>query len=140
MPALPQQGAPAADSGVALASAVGPDFNLTAICCHVFYTCIVCLMIGGFARARRERCVCAYPLYAKIGVARSEEHTSELQSLMRISYAVFCLKKKKNKIKIRKNEKQEQQKKRKKKNEEIRKRHNTRLRTKLNATRRHYKK
>src|SRR3546814_2591259 len=29
---------------------------------------------------------------------RSEEHTSELQSLMRISYAVFCLKKKKNKI------------------------------------------
>src|SRR3546814_5215213 len=29
--------------------------------------------------------------------ARSEEHTSELQSLMRISYAVFCLKKKKNK-------------------------------------------
>src|SRR3546814_2636284 len=33
-----------------------------------------------------------------IGVARSEEHTSELQSLMRISYAVFCLKKKKNTI------------------------------------------
>src|SRR3546814_8907312 len=29
-------------------------------------------------------------------VFRSEEHTSELQSLMRISYAVFCLKKKKN--------------------------------------------
>src|SRR3546814_939271 len=28
---------------------------------------------------------------------RSEEHTSEIQSLMRISYAVFCLKKKKNK-------------------------------------------
>src|SRR3546814_5564812 len=31
---------------------------------------------------------------------RSEEHTSELQSLMRISYAVFCLKKKKDKINI----------------------------------------
>src|SRR3546814_1460896 len=30
-------------------------------------------------------------------INRSEEHTSELQSLMRISYAVFCLKKKKNK-------------------------------------------
>src|SRR3546814_5706324 len=30
-------------------------------------------------------------------MARSEEHTSELQSLMRISYAVFCLKKKKKK-------------------------------------------
>src|SRR3546814_6362927 len=32
--------------------------------------------------------------------ARSEEHTSELQSLMRISYAVFCLKKKKYKHKV----------------------------------------
>src|SRR3546814_7825403 len=32
------------------------------------------------------------------GDARSEEHTSELQSLMRISYAVFCLKKKKKQI------------------------------------------
>src|SRR3546814_8279935 len=31
--------------------------------------------------------------------AKSEEHTSELQSLMRISYAVFCLKKKKKRIK-----------------------------------------
>src|SRR3546814_6268562 len=31
------------------------------------------------------------------GVDRSEEHTSELQSLMRLSYAVFCLKKKKKK-------------------------------------------
>src|SRR3546814_3645629 len=37
-----------------------------------------------------------WPLPATPG--RSEEHTSELQSLMRISYAVFCLKKKKNKI------------------------------------------
>src|SRR3546814_4548409 len=33
---------------------------------------------------------------SKDGVGRSEEHTSELQSLMRISYAVFCLKKKHN--------------------------------------------
>src|SRR3546814_2558913 len=33
--------------------------------------------------------------YAIIDCHRSEEHTSELQSLMRISYAVFCLKKKK---------------------------------------------
>src|SRR3546814_10330914 len=32
-------------------------------------------------------------------ILRSEEHTSELQSLMRISYAVFCLKKKKKKTK-----------------------------------------
>src|SRR3546814_7356544 len=35
-----------------------------------------------------------YNRYQKIFRKRSEEHTSELQSLMRISYAVFCLKKK----------------------------------------------
>src|SRR3546814_9498791 len=36
----------------------------------------------------------------RAAVKRSEEHTSELQSLMRISYAVFCLKKKKQKAYI----------------------------------------
>src|SRR3546814_3880150 len=43
-------------------------------------------------------CVVAYfglRLFSAVDVSRSEEHTSELQSLMRISYAVFCLKKKK---------------------------------------------
>src|SRR3546814_3319488 len=44
----------------------------------------------GKARAQR-----ALATDAKRGSGRSEEHTSELQSLMRISYAVFCLKKKK---------------------------------------------
>src|SRR3546814_6638433 len=40
-----------------------------------------------------EQCLC--PPLSQCGMAsRSEEHTSELQSLMRISYAVFCLKKK----------------------------------------------
>src|SRR3546814_1844403 len=43
------------------------------------------------ARVRRDR-----QAEAQEAVARSEEHTSELQSLMRISYAVFCLKKKKD--------------------------------------------
>src|SRR3546814_14297612 len=38
----------------------------------------------------------AIALAAATRTLRSEEHTSELQSLMRISYAVFCLKKKKN--------------------------------------------
>src|SRR3546814_1169997 len=39
------------------------------------------------------------PRFGPLGViaSRSEEHTSELQSLMRISYAVFCLQKKKQK-------------------------------------------
>src|SRR3546814_1617838 len=35
-----------------------------------------------------------YEVYLQVLEERSEEHTSELQSLMRISYAVFCLKKK----------------------------------------------
>src|SRR3546814_3990762 len=41
------------------------------------------------------------PLLFAADTARSEEHTSELQSLMRISYAVFCLKKKKQNQKLR---------------------------------------
>src|SRR3546814_1874861 len=44
-------------------------------------------------RHRRRRFQRASPAYPQS--PRSEEHTSELQSLMRISYAVFCLKKKK---------------------------------------------
>src|SRR3546814_10299753 len=54
----------------------------------------------GAERGRRRQCRCAEHQSAgrrKQGCHydRSEEHTSELQSLMRISYAVFCLKKKK---------------------------------------------
>src|SRR3546814_10809169 len=37
-----------------------------------------------------------HPTMRPLNPGRSEEHTSELQSLMRISYAVFCLKKKKH--------------------------------------------
>src|SRR3546814_5420168 len=49
-----------------------------------------------YARARHAAGVFPRPAEARLyGVRqRSEEHTSELQSLMRISYAVFCLKKK----------------------------------------------
>src|SRR3546814_1356684 len=51
-----------------------------------------------FLRARRLRLGGNQPgARLRTGDRRSEEHTSELQSLMRISYAVFCLKKKKNK-------------------------------------------
>src|SRR3546814_6358953 len=42
---------------------------------------------------REGGCLCGAVRY-RIRAARSEEHTSELQSLMRISYAVLCLKKK----------------------------------------------
>src|SRR3546814_2152181 len=55
----------------------GPDAAdaLAVVICHAHH--------GGTTRRWHE-------------MVRSEEHTSELQSLMRISYAVFCLKKKKN--------------------------------------------
>src|SRR3546814_8969048 len=48
----------------------------------------------GLGRIARARIV---PVARSRRLPRSEEHTSELQSLMRISYAVFCLKKKKKK-------------------------------------------
>src|SRR3546814_2348140 len=45
-------------------------------------------------RGSRTRCPGRHRSGGRSGRPRSEEHTSELQSLMRISYAVFCLKKK----------------------------------------------
>src|SRR3546814_7673829 len=51
---------------------------------------------------RRRNGTGALPLQRRLSIAnRSEEHTSELQSLMRISYAVFCLKKKKKQKNIK---------------------------------------
>src|SRR3546814_5377670 len=47
----------------------------------------------GAVRAVRSHRAGYFPCGDGVGVSRSEEHTSELQSLMRISYAVFCLKK-----------------------------------------------
>src|SRR3546814_5917161 len=44
-----------------------------------------------------SRIAFAHRMSRALSAGRSEEHTSELQSLMRISYAVFCLKKKKHK-------------------------------------------
>src|SRR3546814_8985816 len=51
---------------------------------------IVPLALGGSDDDSNVRCLCPECHLER----RSEEHTSELQSLMRISYAVFCLKKK----------------------------------------------
>src|SRR3546814_9092380 len=61
--------------------------------------------LAGIGPDRRLRAVDPLIVFARAAVAkrdiaadaRSEEHTSELQSLMRISYAVFCLKKKNKK-------------------------------------------
>src|SRR3546814_7173748 len=67
---------------------------------------VMVLKIGGFHDASRGCAAWSCPNTAYDGSersrrptsCRSEEHTSELQSLMRISYAVFCLKKKKHTI------------------------------------------
>src|SRR3546814_3963237 len=58
-------------------------------------------MLGSTSRLPQAVCVrwcvpVADDFSARFSARRSEEHTSELQSLMRISYAVFCLKKKKS--------------------------------------------
>src|SRR3546814_1928183 len=68
----------------------------------------VCMITGDHARTATAiaKSVSILPQTSEMsnelvmnGSARSEEHTSELQSLMRTSYAVFCLKKKKKKNK-----------------------------------------
>src|SRR3546814_2106612 len=58
------------------------------------------IWLSGWLRARTG--VTAFDRIDPVQLARSEEHTSELQSLMRNSYAVFCLKKKRQKIKHKK--------------------------------------
>src|SRR3546814_10161070 len=55
------------------------------------------LRIDVDSHAARAIMPCCGDRNSTIARSRSEEHTSELQSLMRRSYAVFCLKKKKNK-------------------------------------------
>src|SRR3546814_4522429 len=51
---------------------------------------------NGYVTRKRDQVTAFMDLYDKAQMDRSEEHTSELQPLMRNSYAVFCLKKKKN--------------------------------------------
>src|SRR3546814_4548737 len=68
------------------------------------------VVVRGFT-APGDRVIVQRPVYYPFfrvakNNGRSEEHTSELQSLMRISYAVFCLKKKKKKTSNLKRQKQ----------------------------------
>src|SRR3546814_2346776 len=63
-----------------------------------FYHCFGCGAHGDAIRwMTDQRGLPFIDAVKELAQARSEEHTSELQSLMRISYAVFCLKKKKSK-------------------------------------------
>src|SRR3546814_5194291 len=57
-----------------------------------FLACLAAARLRGSGRRQPT----GPPEGKETGADRSEEHTSELQSLMRISYAVFCLKKKSN--------------------------------------------
>src|SRR3546814_1315039 len=84
----------------------GQDQNLQAdhrpVCCHYCEHDIWSVVCAREDQLSRR---CVFPsvvvlarfLWLLCFAVRSEEHTSELQSLMRISYAVFCLKKKKHK-------------------------------------------
>src|SRR3546814_7041224 len=56
-------------------------------------------LLSGTGRSRWKKPLSAASHSGSPGSSRSEEHTSELQSLMRSSYAVFCLKKKNTKKK-----------------------------------------
>src|SRR3546814_2905122 len=69
---------------------------------HLQQPCAPHLRQRGVAGALAQR-VAHIAREHRASVRRSEEHTSELQSLMRISYAVFCLKKKKTNIIKKKN-------------------------------------
>src|SRR3546814_3994736 len=70
---------------VSIRSSIKPDY-------------IVCLEDGKKLKMLRRHLMTHYGMTPDdYRAKRSEEHTSELQSLMRNSYAVFCLKKKKNK-------------------------------------------
>src|SRR3546814_4804284 len=71
-------------------SAIWFTGNPVAVAVHA--VTISWLTAVNWSGAGGARIIAASPVVA---ILRSEEHTSELQSLMRISYAVFCLKKKK---------------------------------------------
>src|SRR3546814_10634325 len=79
---------------VALATSLSPENNrLSTIAMRPPMrrgSTLTCNFSNGAGRRMKTDAVSATPQPS----ARSEEHTSELQSLMRISYAVFCLKKK----------------------------------------------
>src|SRR3546814_5798444 len=68
--------------------------RLTSVCCALDSS-ILARSAASFRRCRASGSLRRSMPWSLLN--RSEEHTSELQSLMRISYAVFCLKKKKKK-------------------------------------------
>src|SRR3546814_1605252 len=93
------QGVPVADNQSSLKAGLrGPallkDFILREKITHFDHERIPERIVHARGSAAHGYFEC-YEAQTGLTCARSEEHTSELQSLMRISYAVFCLKKKK---------------------------------------------
>src|SRR3546814_1734411 len=95
---LRQAGADAAGDGLELAdrslvaTAVPADHD-TDLLHHLLLKRLLCALLSGPCQVRDASCDRQDTVEIEVRL-RSEEHTSELQSLMRISYAVFCLKKK----------------------------------------------
>src|SRR3546814_6341546 len=92
---------PTALSAISFSSAAISSLNRVRASCH----CVGLISCDASALSRSRPfsssdCICA-------ALGRSEEHTSELQSLMRISYAVFVLKKKKQRESNKKEHKHE---------------------------------
>src|SRR3546814_5472581 len=79
-------------SSVAVAIAI---ITIVVVVCQAWFVGYYVLLAGLFpARVNASAVGILGAVGASTALVRSEEHTSELQSLMRISYAVFCLKKK----------------------------------------------
>src|SRR3546814_4909980 len=102
-PAIPASGRQENGTSTNIESTLGPlrstcsnsTLSSTPYCCAVYFLIVESISF------RRCACVsCILRISKRVATvnsappSRSEEHTSELQSLMRISYAVFCLKKK----------------------------------------------
>src|SRR3546814_8461118 len=86
-------------AGIFMVARMSPLFELseTALSFVLFIGATTAFFTGLIGIVQNDiKRVMAYSTLSQLG--RSEEHTSELQSLMRISYAVFCLKKKKTQI------------------------------------------
>src|SRR3546814_6727959 len=86
-------------AGVFLLARLWPVLSGTELWFYLVATTGLLTMLLGAAIALFKhdlKAILAYSTVSHLGLLtmRSEEHTSELQSLMRISYAVFCLKKK----------------------------------------------
>src|SRR3546814_6896148 len=69
-------------------------FGENGLDCFGLHPAMCCIIHAAFLALRQSATAASTASFA-VAPWRSEEHTSELQSLMRISYAVFCLKKKK---------------------------------------------